>query len=272
MTLDGLFSKLRRLLSRLDRASSRLLRDGLQALADTGDPGYMLQETTRIEDWGYYAEPRPRFQGFYHDCGGDIIELPEPLMDSGVDVLKAIRSRRSRREYSDEPLALQELGTILYHAVGVTGYELGWPLRTYPSAGGLQPVELYVNAVNVEGLERALYYYHPARHALCRLRDAIHPSRLAHICLDQEHVAAAPAALIVTAVYSRSASKYRARAYRYIHVDAGAVMQNVYLAAEALGLATVAVGAFYDHELCREIGIDCRWEIPLLVMPVGRRP
>ncbi len=271
MQLESLFSKLRRLLSRLDRSSARLLLDGLRALAETGDPGYALQEATRIEEWGYYSEPKPRFPGFHHECRGRAIPLPEPMRMSRVDVLEAIRSRRSRREYSGEPLGLTELSTLLFHAAGVTGYELGWPMRTYPSAGGLQPVELYVNIVNVEGVEPALYYYHPARHALCRLRDPIPPERLTHICLDQEHVGEAPASIIITAVYARSASKYRARAYRYIHIDAGAVMQNIYLAAEALGLATVAVGAFYDHMLCEELSVDCRWEIPLLVMPVGRR-
>ncbi len=81
----------------------------------------------------------------------------------------------------------------------------------------------------------------------------------------------APALLILTAMYSRTASKYGARAYRYIHVDLGAVMQNVYLVAEALGLATVAVGAFYDREVCKLLGIDCRWEIPVLIMPIGKR-
>lgn len=271
MSLEHLFSKLYSLLKRLDRASSRLLRDGLEALAESGDPGYALQEATRIEPWGYYSEPRPSFPGFHRECIGTEVRLPPPLQETHVNVFDAIRERRSRREYSSEPISLDELATILFYAAGVTGYDEGWPLRTYPSAGGLQPIEIYVNALHVEGLEPALYYYHPFRHVLCALRDSIPGDRLAHICLDQEHVAAAPVSLIITAVYSRSASKYRARAYRYIHIDAGAVMQNIYLAVEALGLATVAVGAFYDHMLCRELGIDCRWEIPMLVMPVGKK-
>ncbi len=271
METRNLCEALYSLLERLPRSDARLLTEGLAALCETGDPGYALQVATRIEEWGYYRNPRPSFPGFFKPCETGVEEpLPEPLHASGVDVLEAIRRRESRREYSDEPLSLEELSTILFHAAGVRGYELGWPLRTYPSAGGLQPAELYVNAFRVEGLDPAFYHYQPRRHTLCKLRDPIPPDRLAHLALDQEH-AVSPATLIITAVYSRTASKYGARGYRYIHLDIGAVMQNVYLAAEALGLATVAIGAFYDEELCRELGVDCRWEIPMLIMPLGRR-
>ena len=97
-------------------------------------------------------------------------------------------------------------------------------------------------------------------------------ARLADICLEQEHVGEAPAAVILTTYYQRTASKYHARGYRYALLDTGAAMENLYIAAEALGLATVAVGAFYDRELCRLLGIDCYTEFPSIVMPVGRRP
>ncbi len=267
--LDDICALLENLLTRLSRAEAALLLDGLRALCETMDPSMLLQESTRIEEWGYYRHPRPRFPGFFKPCRGGETSLPEPIAEAGVDALRAIRERRSRREYRWEPLTPEELSTILYHAVGIRGYELGWPLRVYPSAGGLQPVEVYVNALLVEGVEPGLYHYNPRGHTLCKLRGPIPPERLQHLALDQEH-AAAPATLILTAVYARTASKYGARGYRYAHLDTGAVMQNVYLAAEALGLATVAIGAFYDHELCRELGIDCRWEIPMLIMPLGR--
>ncbi|AEM39776.1 SagB-type dehydrogenase domain protein [Pyrolobus fumarii 1A] len=250
-----------------------MLARGLSVLCETRDPGLALQESTAIERWGYYGEPRPEFPGFFKRlaCAARV-RLPEPLGASGVDVLEAIRRRESRREYGDMPVSLEQLSTLLFYAAGVRGYELGWPLRTYPSAGGLQPVEVYVNAWSVEGLEPGLYHYDAERHELCLLGEPIPRDRLASICLDQEHAGDGSLALIITAVYARTASKYGARGYRYIHLDAGAVVQNVYLVTEALGLATVVIGAFYDHELCNELGIDCRWELPMAVMPVGTRP
>ena len=123
----------------------------------------------------------------------------------------------------------------------------------------------------MEGLPPGLYHYEPDTHRLCLVRRGHYLGALAEICLGQEHVAEAPAAIILTAVYQRTASKYHARAYRYIHVDTGAAIENIYIAAEALGLAIVVIGAFYDQELCTLLGIDCYTEIPVAVMPTGHR-
>lgn len=76
---------------------------------------------------------------------------------------------------------------------------------------------------------------------------------------------------MLTIVYSRTASKYGVRAYRYALMDAAFAGENIYLASEALGLGTVAVGAFYDEMICRLLRVDCEWEYPVLVFPVGWR-
>ncbi len=94
---------------------------------------------------------------------------------------------------------------------------------------------------------------------------------LSRACLGQEHVAEAPASIVLTVYYPRTASKYGYRAYRYALLDAGFAGENLYIVAEAIGLATVAVGAFYDRDVCGILGIDCYWEIPHLVFPVGAR-
>ena len=39
-------------------------------------------------------------------------------------------------------------------------------LRTVPSGGALYPLELYVAARRVDGLDEALYHYDPLRHVL----------------------------------------------------------------------------------------------------------
>lgn len=58
---------------------------------------------------------------------------------------------------------------------------------------------------------------------------------------------------------------------RYVLLDAGAVMENIYVVATGLGgLGVRAVGAFYDEELCRFLGIDCVEEFPVLLMLIGK--
>ncbi len=267
-----LVAHLRRLASAL-RGALPLLERGASEASRRLDVAALYHYASMITRSAYVDQPRPSWPGFFKPCPtGRLVELPEPARASGVDALEAIRRRRSRREYAARPIGLAELSTLLYYSVGVTGWEFDWPLRAYPSAGGLQPVEAYVVSESVEGLEPGLYHYQARDHALCVLRTGSGLlRRLADICLAQEHVAEAPAAIAFTVVYQRTASRYHARGYRYALLDAGGVMENLYIAAEALGLATVAVGAFYDEELCEFLGVDCYTEFPVLVMPVGRR-
>jgi nitroreductase len=53
----------------------------------------------------------------------------------------------------------------------------------------------------------------------------------------------------------RAARVHGDRGYRYVHFEAGALGQRLYLAAEALGLRATGIGAFYDDEVHRYLGI-----------------
>ncbi|ALL02055.1 Nitroreductase [Pyrodictium delaneyi] len=272
MFVDDVCRAVRSFMARLGEGARRLFLRGVAEMEKHEDVAALYHYATMIEKDAYMDSPTVSWPGFFKQyyCSNRV-ELPEPLRHSGVDTLSAIRLRRSRRSYSPEPLSLLEISTILYHAVGIRGWDGDWPLRVYPSAGGLQPVEAYLVAERVEGLEPGLYHYIPLTHSLCLLRSGSYMDILSTIALGQEHIVEAPAALLITAVYARTASKYAARSYRYIHLDAGTVVQNVYLVAEALKLATVVVGAFYDEELCRLLSVDCYIEIPIAIMPIGKR-
>jgi SagB-type dehydrogenase family enzyme len=63
--------------------------------------------------------------------------------------------------------------------------------------------------------------------------------------------------------------KYRERAVRYVHMEAGHAAQNVCLQATALNLGTVVLGAFQDAQVKRVVNMPAE-EQPLYIMPVGR--
>ena len=46
------------------------------------------------------------------------------------------------------------------------------------------------------------------------------------------------------------------RGYRYVHFEAGAVGQRLYLAAEALGFQSTGIGAFFDDPVHDYLGIE----------------
>jgi SagB-type dehydrogenase family enzyme len=47
----------------------------------------------------------------------------------------------------------------------------------------------------------------------------------------------------------RATRAHGERGYRYVHFEAGAIGQRLYLAAESLGLGATGIGAFYDEEV-----------------------
>jgi SagB-type dehydrogenase family enzyme len=196
---------------------------------------------------------------------GRIIELPAPRTAGASSVEAALRERRSVREYTGEPLTLAEIGQLLWAAQGVT-HGSG---RTAPSAGALFPLEVYLDAVRVDGLAPGLYKYRIGDHELLELtRENVH-SDLVAAALSQECVRDAAAVLAIGAVVERTAAKYGGRAERYVNMEVGAAAQNVSLQAAVLGLGTVYVGAFDDARL-REVLCMGKGEAALAILPVGR--
>ena len=114
-----------------------------------------------------------------------------------------------------------------------------------------------------------MYHYEPKRHRLVLAKPGDARASVARAALDQDWIAEAPAIVVLAGVYERTARKYRRRAPRYVHMEAGHAAQNVYLQAVALGLGTTVVGAFRDAELVRALGLP-EGNAPLAVLPVGR--
>lgn len=213
----------------------------------------------------------------------ELVRLPAPSHDSQFSLEKAIKMRRSVREYKDSPLSLTEISQILWAAQGFTRerkepparwnpkYEWQGGLRTAPSAGALYPMEIYLLAGKVEGLPGGLYKYIPKNHALSILAGADKRKALCQAALGQPQVEKAPAVILMAGVYERTSYKYGQRAERYVHMEAGSVAENVYLQATALGIGTVLIGAFNDDEVKKVMKLPAD-ESPLIIMPMGKIP
>ena len=197
------------------------------------------------------------------------VRLPDLALDDG-GLFDALARRRSLRAYSNEPLELGELGALLWAAAGVTAREDGFAFRTAPSAGGLYPVEHYVVANRVSGLEPGLYHYDVLGRALERLTAGDLRLPVARAALDQRIAAEAQAVFVWTAVLERSRWKYGERFARYVLLDAGHIAGNVALAATALGLGSCQIAAFFDVEAADLLGVDPDLEPVVYMSAVGR--
>lgn len=201
------------------------------------------------------------------------ILLPLPRLKGRVSLEEAMADRRSLREYLDEPITLEELSQLLWAAYGVT--ETRWGFKTTPSAGATYPLVVYAvpapRGVVIPGgyLAPGSYRYDPHTHSLSLVRRGDLSRDLYEAGLRQEWIRNAPLNLVFTAIYERTTDYYGSRGVRYVHMEVGHAGQNIYLQATALGLGTVAVGAFHDDQVARIIGASPR-EKPLYIMPVGR--
>jgi SagB-type dehydrogenase family enzyme len=198
------------------------------------------------------------------------IPLSDPDMKSRANLWQLLRDRRSKREYNARRnLKENLLSALLWATQGVTAKYGEFLFRTAPSAGGLYPVETYLFLRAVEGLEPGIYHFRTHVFDLELLKKGDYSKELTDAALGQTIVRDAQVTFIWSAVVERSRWKYRQRAYRYIYLDAGHIAQNLYLAAEALGLGTCAIGALFDDRVNRIIGVDGIEETVIYMATVG---
>jgi SagB-type dehydrogenase family enzyme len=205
-----------------------------------------------------------------------LVDLPAPsgLDLGGVALRDAIGARRSLREYSEEPLSLAELSFLLWATQGVRETVPGrFTLRTVPSAGARHPFETLFLANRIEGLPRGLYRFLATAHRLARLpAPGDVADRVATAALGQEMVKRSAATFIWIAVPERTTWRYGERGYRYLHLDAGHVAQNLYLAAESVGAGGCAIAAFSDDEMNALLRLDGEQQFVIYLASVGKRP
>jgi SagB-type dehydrogenase family enzyme len=197
------------------------------------------------------------------------IQLPRKLPSNTLSVIEALKKRKSVRSFLHKPLAIGDLSFLLWAATGVQRKEQGYESRTAPSAGALYPIESYVIANNVEGLEKAVYHYNIPTHSLEELKTGYFGEKTSNAALGQKMCATAPVVLIWTAVFNRSKWKYAQRAYRYVYLDAGHIAQNLALSATSIGLGSCQIGAFFDDEINQIIEEDGKEESVLYLTVLG---
>jgi SagB-type dehydrogenase family enzyme len=197
------------------------------------------------------------------------LHLPPPSEPGRLSVEAAIAARRSVRHFAPGGISLPQLSQLVWAAQGANNAQS--ELRTAPSAGASYPLEVFVvsGANGVEGLSEGIYHYNSANHSLSRHYAGDVRHELARAASNQMCIAQAPLSLVIGALYERTARIYGERGERYVHMEVGHVGQNIYLQAVALGLATVAIGAFDDELVSRALRLDESLK-PLYIMPVGR--
>ncbi|MDH7507704.1 MAG: SagB/ThcOx family dehydrogenase, partial [Candidatus Thermoplasmatota archaeon] len=214
---------------------------------------------------GFYS--KPSLYKTYPDSEKILLEKPQILSKSTLfDMLK---KRKSIRDFSDKPLSMIQLSYLLWASTGMQRKEYGYEFRTAPSAGALYPIETYLVVNKVENINPGVYHYAIKEHILEKLKSGDFSIDVARAALDQFMCAKAAVVFVWSAVFNRSKCKYGQRAYRYIYLDAGHIAQNLALASTSLELGCCHIGAFYDDEVNKIIGVDGNNESVIYMSVVG---
>ena len=198
----------------------------------------------------------------------DRVELERPEPRNSLE--NVIAARRSARRFTGESATIEELSRLLFFSYGKV-QQGDYPLRMVASGGALYPLEIYVVALRVEGLDPGIYHYNIEDHGLEVLErcDGLEMVK-ERILVREIDVDNAAMVLLITGVFRRNTIKYLDRGYRMILFEAGEVAHNMNLMATSIGLGGCLVGGFYDDELSAALGIDGIDEAPLLPLVLGR--
>jgi SagB-type dehydrogenase family enzyme len=184
--------------------------------------------------------------------------LEEAEKRGEVSLEETMERRKSRRSFKRTTLTKKQLSQLI------------WSAGKAPSAGATYPLDLYVviGEECVDEMDAGVYHAEKGYSQLEMDKKGDLREELAIACLSQMFIADSPVSFVITAEYERAARRYGDRGVRYAHIEVGHVGQNIYLECEALGMATVAIGAFYDDEVARVLSLPKEHK-PIYVMPVG---
>jgi len=150
-----------------------------------------------------------------------------------AELLEIMATRRSIRSFKPKPLSEELLLQILEAA------------REAPSAGNRHSRNIIV------------------------VRSSENRRQLSKAALEQEFIAEAPLNLVVCADQEKSARRYGERGRGlYCILDATASVENILLAAHALGLGACWVGAFDDVLVSRVLRLPQSLR-PVAIIPIG---
>lgn len=140
--------------------------------------------------------------------------------------------------------------------------------RSAASAGALYPTEIYAVSEGLEGLDAGLYHFSIGDHSLVKLRKGRFSGWIdTHVTSDGK--GPSPLIFCFTAIFFRSAWKYRKRAYRYHLLDTGHALENLSLALLFEGYRFDISFDFEDVALNRFLGLDEDCEVALALCRVG---
>jgi SagB-type dehydrogenase family enzyme len=182
-----------------------------------------------------------------------VIVPAAPARRTGVTAVTAssfaetARKRRSALDFTGgaDSMSLAQLSTILAEATR--------PLSADFAASSF--IQLYLYVHRVDGLGPGVYRFQQDTGELELIKSSDQRVVAAALSLGQNLAGNACVAFSMIGDLNRATRTFGDRGYRYVHFEAGAIGQRLYLAAEAQGLGATGIGAFFDDQVHRYLNL-----------------
>ncbi|MCL5125481.1 MAG: SagB/ThcOx family dehydrogenase [Deltaproteobacteria bacterium] len=213
-------------------------------------------------DWSNQPSSFKRYEGLKTLQLEDTSDLPQ---ESLSELLKDEQSKASKQ------IDLRDLSRILRLSHCLTHKQKSgtdyFYFRNVASAGALYPFEIYFASVDVLDLEQGLYHHSVADQSIALLRKG---NCLDALSTEIQFQRQGPPSLFffLTAIFFRSAWKYRERAFRYHLLDTGHLAENLILALGSAGLNFELSYDFNDSAINELLVINVKKEVCLAAVKV----
>lgn len=190
-----------------------------------------------------YRKGHERSPREFHYSTSAVFYLPKPEVNYKINFFRVLDSRSSRREWG--VLSIHALSLLLWYVAktkNIYKEKSGsvWQHRSVPSGGGKHPVDLLI----IRNIRKnpTVDLYDPLGHALVRINIA-GQRKLKLLLKKVDKILPFGGGTLIWLVgqFDRTMSKY-ANGESLVWLDAGALLANIYLVAEAFSLNCCAIG------------------------------
>ncbi len=186
----------------------------------------------------------------------NVVKLPDPDKNVSMTLYQALQQRKSVREYSTKDIDDMKLSQLLWAAVGINRPD---GHLTAPTAINAQDITVYVCRKD------GAYLYVAKDNVLQKVSDK---DLRKSVAANQLFAADVPVSLVIVTDNAKFRGGSTNGPTISGAIDAGYVSQNIDLACEALGLATVPRATMDKDALKKELKLTDS-QIPILNHPVG---
>jgi SagB-type dehydrogenase family enzyme len=180
-----------------------------------------------------------------------------------TDSIEQVISRRgSTRQFSRDPITLQQLSTMLDRVTrGIPADFLN------PTGGRLNDLYLIVNSV--VGMDAGAYFYDGEKKNLELLKAGDFRDKAGYLGLEQQLPADAAVDVFFLADLKKILERYGNRGYRAVQLEAGMLGGKLYLAAYAMKLGCTGL-TFYDDDVVSFFSPHARGKSAIFLVALGR--